>query len=182
MTLPAFEWQAFDGTLPGTPRAASAPLHIGPARWLLVAPQDSWLAELDAAQQALELGQGHRGRNRGVDVPARAERGHGEGTVRPALREDGDGVGVRGQELLERRERLVHVRVLQERLAALRELLRDVHLLHQRVVLEQGDEGQAEPACAQDADSHAHGPEHGAFRANGQAARVPWQAPTGLVV
>jgi len=50
MTLPAYEWVAFDGRLPGVPRGAGAPLHIGPARWLLIAPQESWLEVLQAAE------------------------------------------------------------------------------------------------------------------------------------
>ena len=52
MTLPAFEWQSFDGRLPGAQRAAGAPLHVGPSRWLLVAPTNAWLQELSAAQAA----------------------------------------------------------------------------------------------------------------------------------
>ena len=51
MTLPTYEWIAFDGRLPGVPRGAGAPLHIGPARWLLIAPQESWLAVLHTAEQ-----------------------------------------------------------------------------------------------------------------------------------
>ena len=50
MTLPAYEWVAFDTRLPGVPRGAGAPLHIGPARWLLIAPQDAWLDVLHTAE------------------------------------------------------------------------------------------------------------------------------------
>lgn len=51
MRLPAYEWVAFDGRLPGVPRGAGAPLHTGPDRWLLVAPQEDWLAVLQTAEQ-----------------------------------------------------------------------------------------------------------------------------------
>ena len=50
MTLPAYEWVAFDGRLPGVPRGAGAPLPIGPARWLLIAPQETWLEVLHTAE------------------------------------------------------------------------------------------------------------------------------------
>jgi hypothetical protein len=50
MTLPACEWVAFDGRLPGVPRAAGEPLQIGPARWLLIAPQAAWLDVLHSAE------------------------------------------------------------------------------------------------------------------------------------
>ena len=50
MTLHAYEWIAFDGRLPGVARAAGAPLQIGPARWLLIAPQASWLEVLHTAE------------------------------------------------------------------------------------------------------------------------------------
>jgi sarcosine oxidase gamma subunit len=51
MMLPTYEWVTFDGRLPGVPRGAGAPLHIGPARWLLIAPQEAWLAVLHTAEQ-----------------------------------------------------------------------------------------------------------------------------------
>jgi hypothetical protein len=48
MSLTAFEWIAFDGADPGTDLA----LSVAPARWLVVAPQESWLTERAQAQQA----------------------------------------------------------------------------------------------------------------------------------
>lgn len=77
MTPAAWEWHSFDGQLPGTPRAGSAPLHVGPGRWLLVAAQEAWIAELQAAQQD--------GRGALVDVSGRwvpfefVDGGHDEG-------------------------------------------------------------------------------------------------------
>ena len=63
MSLPAWEWVAFDGALPGEPRGAGTALHIGPARWLLVAPGEPWLEELAAA--------GRRGQGALTDVSGR---------------------------------------------------------------------------------------------------------------
>ncbi len=47
-----FEWCTFDGSLPLAPPAPQRVLHIAPARWLIVAPGEAWLAELAAAQRA----------------------------------------------------------------------------------------------------------------------------------
>jgi sarcosine oxidase gamma subunit len=48
MSLAAFEWVAFDGADAGTDLA----LGVAPARWLVVAPKESWLTERALAQQA----------------------------------------------------------------------------------------------------------------------------------
>ena len=48
MSLPAFEWVAFDGAGAGTDIA----LSVAPARWLVVAPQESWLTARALAEQA----------------------------------------------------------------------------------------------------------------------------------
>jgi sarcosine oxidase gamma subunit len=59
MSLPAFEWVAFDGADAGTGIA----LKVAPARWLVVAPEESWLAERAQAQ--------HAGRGTLIDVSGR---------------------------------------------------------------------------------------------------------------
>jgi|HubBroStandDraft_5_1064220.scaffolds.fasta_scaffold142312_2 hypothetical protein len=48
MSLPAFEWIAFDGADAATDIA----LAIAPARWLVVAPQASWLDDREQAEKA----------------------------------------------------------------------------------------------------------------------------------
>jgi sarcosine oxidase gamma subunit len=48
MSLPAFEWVAFDGAGAGSDVA----LNIAPARWLVIAPQESWLAGRAQAEKA----------------------------------------------------------------------------------------------------------------------------------
>jgi sarcosine oxidase gamma subunit len=48
MSLPAFEWVAFDGAGAGSDLA----LPIAPARWLVVAPKEPWLTERAQAEQA----------------------------------------------------------------------------------------------------------------------------------
>jgi sarcosine oxidase gamma subunit len=48
MSLQAYEWIAFDGADAGSDIA----LGIAPARWLVVTPPESWLAERAQAQQA----------------------------------------------------------------------------------------------------------------------------------
>jgi hypothetical protein len=59
MSLPAFEWIAFDGADAGTDLA----LGVAPARWLVVGPPESWLAERAQAQ--------HAGRGTLIDVSGR---------------------------------------------------------------------------------------------------------------
>jgi sarcosine oxidase gamma subunit len=59
MSLPAFEWIAFDGTDAATGMA----LAIAPARWLVVAPQESWLEDRALAEKA--------GRGALIDVSGR---------------------------------------------------------------------------------------------------------------
>jgi sarcosine oxidase gamma subunit len=59
MSLPAFEWVAFDGAGAGTDLA----LGVAPARWLMVAPQESWLDERAQAEKA--------GRGALIDVSGR---------------------------------------------------------------------------------------------------------------
>ena len=47
MSLPAYEWVAFDGADAGTDLA----LGVAPVRWLVVAPQEPWLTERAQAQK-----------------------------------------------------------------------------------------------------------------------------------
>jgi sarcosine oxidase gamma subunit len=48
MSRPAFEWIAFDGADAATDIA----IAIAPARWLVVAPQESWLKDRARAEEA----------------------------------------------------------------------------------------------------------------------------------
>jgi sarcosine oxidase gamma subunit len=59
MSLPAFEWVAFDGADAGSGLA----LGVAPARWLVVAPPESWLEERAHAEKA--------GRGALIDVSGR---------------------------------------------------------------------------------------------------------------
>jgi sarcosine oxidase gamma subunit len=59
MSLPAFEWIAFDGAGAGTDIA----LGVAPARWLVVAPPRAWLEERELAEKA--------GRGALIDVSGR---------------------------------------------------------------------------------------------------------------
>ena len=59
MNLPAYEWVAFDGADAGTDLA----LSVAPARWLVVAPPESWLTERARAQTS--------GRGSLIDVSGR---------------------------------------------------------------------------------------------------------------
>ena len=76
MNLAAFEWCAFTGRLPVAQPGSGQALHIAPARWLLLGPNDAWLAQLARAEQA--------GRGALTDVTGRWESVAMPGSTPPA--------------------------------------------------------------------------------------------------